>query len=77
MKWIRTFFRQWLWELLQHPFDGENWRDHFQRTCFKCMHYGSQHILYPSGLVRCAADKNAYGDGCNCLRQSRARKESK
>lgn len=57
-QWLKVFFRQWLWEMIRWPGD---WREHFQGTCFRCMHYKSQHIRHENGLVKCAG-----GDGCGC-----------
>lgn len=57
--WLRTFFKQWLWEMIRWPGD---WREHFQGTCFRCMHYKSQHVAYENGYVKCAAE----GECCDC-----------
>jgi hypothetical protein len=62
-KWLKVFVRQWLWEFICIPLHPE-WREHFRGTCFRCMHYKSQHIKYENGTVKCAAE-----GGCNCFIQ--------
>lgn len=56
--WLRVFFRQWIYELIRWP----ELREHFHGTCWRCMHYKSQHIWDYTGNVKCAAE-----GGCNCV----------
>lgn len=61
--WIRVFFRQWLYELIRWP----SFHESFYGTCFRCMHYKSQHIVDEFGNVECSAE-----GGCNCQYKLRA-----